>query len=186
MSEDKKEQVQEEEVHEAAQEHAEEADAAAEEEEVVQEDTAESRLETENAELKDRLARVQADYDNFRRRTKHEKESAAKYKSQTLAEGLLPALDNFERALMMEPETEEAKNLLQGMQMVYNQLNEALEAEGIHVMPAVGEAFDPHRHEAVMQVETDEYESNVVTEELQKGYVLKDKVIRPAMVKVNA
>ncbi|MCR6096798.1 nucleotide exchange factor GrpE [Salipaludibacillus agaradhaerens] len=143
-------------------------------------------LERKLADATNRMLRIQADYDNFRRRTKQEKESAAKYRSQSLAEKLLPALDNFERGMMITPQEEETKSLLQGMEMVYRQLKDALAEEGIEPIETVGKPFDPHYHQAVMQVETDEFESNVVVEEMQKGYQLKDKVIRPAMVKVNA
>nr|TXF86453.1 nucleotide exchange factor GrpE [Alkalicoccus halolimnae] len=156
------------------------------EEEASVEETEIDQLKQQVQDLEDRLLRLQAEYDNFRRRTKKEKESAAKYKSQSLAESLLPALDNFERALMINPETEEAKSLLQGMKMVHNQLSEALQSEEIEIMETVGQPFDPHMHEAVMQVESDEYDSNIIVEELQKGYLLKDKVIRPAMVKVSS
>ncbi|MDQ0254342.1 molecular chaperone GrpE [Evansella vedderi] len=145
-----------------------------------------NELEQKLEETTNRLLRVQADYDNFRRRTRLEKEADAKYRSQQLAEELLPALDNFERALMITPEAEETKNLLKGMEMVYRQIKDALNREGIEVIETVGQVFDPHVHQAVMQVETDEYEKNVVVEELQKGYKLKDRVIRPAMVKVNS
>lgn len=157
-----------------------------EEEPVSPEQQEIQQLETKLEEANNRLLRLQADYDNFRRRTKKEKEEAAKFKSQKLAESLLPAMDNFERALMIQPETEEATNLLQGMKMVHNQLAEALHSEQVQVMETVGQPFDPHKHEAVMQVENDEYDSNIIVEELQKGYILNDKVIRPAMVKVNA
>ncbi|MFA9558792.1 nucleotide exchange factor GrpE [Evansella sp. AB-rgal1] len=142
-------------------------------------------LEQKLEETTNRLLRIQADYENFRRRTRMEKEADAKYRSQRLAEELLPAMDNFERALMIQPESEETKNLLQGVEMVYRQLKEGLSKEGIEPIETVGQPFDPHLHQAVMQVETDEFDKNVVVEELQKGYKLKDRVIRPAMVKVN-
>ncbi|SER80204.1 nucleotide exchange factor GrpE [Salisediminibacterium halotolerans] len=137
-------------------------------------------------EMEEKLLRVQADYDNFRRRTKQEKEAAAKYRSQNLAESLLPAIDNFERAMMITPEAEETQSLLKGVQMVYNQLLEALEKEGVTPIASVGEPFDPHYHQAVMQEESAEYDSNIVIEEMQKGYRLNDRVLRPAMVKVSA
>ncbi|MFB4211880.1 nucleotide exchange factor GrpE [Shouchella sp. JSM 1781072] len=143
-------------------------------------------LEAELKEANDRLARTRADYDNFRRRTKEEREAQLKYKSQTLIETLLPALDNFERALAVNPESEEAKQLLQGMEMVYRQIEDALQNEGVTVIPTKGEMFDPHYHQAVMQVEEDGFESNQIVDELQKGYQLKDRVIRHSMVKVNS
>ncbi|GAF17975.1 LOW QUALITY PROTEIN: heat shock protein GrpE [Bacillus sp. JCM 19046] len=143
-------------------------------------------LEIELVETKERLARVRADYENFRRRTKDEKEAQAKYRAQSFIEKLLPALDNFERALSVEPQNEEAKTLLQGMEMVNRQIQEALANEGVEVIPTKGEMFDPHLHQAVMQVEEDGYESNQIVDELQKGYQLKDRVIRHSMVKVNS
>lgn len=99
-------------------------------------------LEIELAEAKDRLARVRADYENFRRRTNEEKEAQAKYRAQGFIEKLLPALDNFERALTVEPQHEEAKQLLQGMEMVNRQIQEALKNEGVEVIPTNGEMFD--------------------------------------------
>ncbi|SER70876.1 nucleotide exchange factor GrpE [Salipaludibacillus aurantiacus] len=161
--------------------HQEEVDSAEE-----SQDSEVKQLELKLEEATNRMLRIQADYDNFRRRTKQEKESAAKYKSQSLAEKLLPALDNFERGMAITPQEEETKSLLKGMDMVYRQIKNALEEEGISEIDAVGQPFDPHYHQAVMQVETDDYGSNIVVEEMQKGYQLKDRVIRPAMVKVNA
>lgn len=142
-------------------------------------------LETEVKELNDRLLRVQADFDNFRRRTRQEKESDAKYRAQSLIEQVIPAIDNFDRALIVKAESDEAKSIQQGMEMIYRQLTEALKNEGLEIISSVGQNFDPHYHQAVMQVESDEHEPNVVVEELQKGYKLKDRVIRPAMVKVS-
>lgn len=142
-------------------------------------------LQTEVAELNNRLLRAQADYDNFRRRTRLDMEAAAKYKAQSLIEELIPAIDNFDRALAVKAESDDAKSLLQGMEMVYRQLTEALKNEGLETINAVGQSFDPHYHQAVMQVESDEHEPNQVVEELQKGYKLKDRVIRPTMVKVS-
>ncbi|MBP3951316.1 nucleotide exchange factor GrpE [Bacillus suaedae] len=175
-----------------AEEQAEETtdvEESVENEQVVEEvevQTTEAKLEAEVAELTNRLLRAQADYDNFRRRSREEKEAAAKYRSQTVIEALLPVIDNFERALLVKPEAEEAKSLLQGMEMVYRQFQDTLKNEGVEVIKTVGEAFDPHVHQAVMQVEEAGFESGHVVEELQKGYKLKDRILRPAMVKVNA
>ncbi|KGX93570.1 heat shock protein GrpE [Pontibacillus halophilus JSM 076056 = DSM 19796] len=143
------------------------------------------QLQQEKEELQNRLARLQADYDNFRRRTQKEREADRKYKSQDLVNELLPALDNFERALQVDVQDESTKSFKDGIQMVYRQLSDALEKEGVEVIPAEGETFDPQIHQAVMQVEDENYASNVVVAELQKGYRLKDRVIRPSMVKVN-
>jgi molecular chaperone GrpE len=136
-------------------------------------------------EADNRYLRLQADFDNFRRRTRLDAEASEKYKAQKLALELLPALDNFERALKMEADSEQTKSILQGMEMVYRSLVEALKKEGVEAIEAVGKEFDPHYHQAVMQVEDENYGSNIVVEEFQKGYMIKDRVLRPAMVKVN-
>lgn len=136
-------------------------------------------------EKENKLLRVQADFENYKRRARLDLEAAEKYRSQRIISDLLPALDNFERALQIDPDNEQTKSLLQGMEMVHRQILEALKNEGVEQIPSVGEQFDPNMHQAVMQVEDEAYESNAVVEELQKGYKLKDRVIRPSMVKVN-
>lgn len=151
-----------------------------------QEEKAEDARLVEIAELNERLLRVQADYDNFRRRSRIEKEADAKYRSQHVIEALIPVIDNFERALQVKPEADEAKALLQGMEMIYRQFQETMKNEGVEVIETVGQKFDPHLHQAVMQVEEDGFEQDQIVEELQKGYKLKDRVLRPSMVKVNA
>jgi molecular chaperone GrpE len=142
------------------------------------------RIKKERDETSDRLLRVQAEFDNYKKRTQREKIAERTYKSQDLVNELLPALDNFERALAVEV-TEESKGILEGISMVYNQIKDALQSENVEVIQTVGNEFDPNLHHAVMQVEDAEHESNIIIEELQKGYILKDRVIRPAMVKVN-
>ncbi|MEA1006723.1 nucleotide exchange factor GrpE [Bacillus velezensis] len=136
-------------------------------------------------EKENKLLRVQADFENYKRRSRLEMEAAQKYRSQNVVTEILPALDNFERALQVEAESEQTKSLLQGMEMVRRQLMGALEKEGVQAIEAVGQEFDPNLHQAVMQVEDENFGSNIVIEELQKGYKLKDRVIRPSMVKVN-
>lgn len=142
-------------------------------------------LEQKLAEHENSYLRLRADFDNYRRREQKERESFKKYRAQDLISSLLPALDNFERAMQVEPENEQSKTLIQGMDMIYRELIKALEAEGAVQIEAVGKEFDPHLHQAVMQVEDASYDSNIVVEEFQKGYQLKDRVIRPSMVKVN-
>lgn len=132
-----------------------------------------------------RLARSQADFDNFRKRTIREKEELGKYASSKLITELVPVIDNFGRALDTLPEGEGAESFVKGVQMIHRQFENVLQAEGLTAMNTVGEAFNPEFHQAVMQVESDEYEEGIVVEELQKGYMLKDKVLRPAMVKVS-
>lgn len=131
-----------------------------------------------------RLLRVQAEYDNFKKRTQREREADHKYKAQDLVNDLLPVLDNFERALQVE-KTEATSSLIDGISMVHRQLMDALKNNGVEIIETEGKEFDPNLHHAVMQVEDESYESNYIVEELQKGYMLKDRVIRPAMVKVN-
>ncbi|WP_246049990.1 nucleotide exchange factor GrpE [Aquibacillus sediminis] len=142
-------------------------------------------LKQEKDEIYQRLLRIQAEYDNFRKRTQKEKQADRKYRSQAIVTELLPVVDNFERALQVEVEDEAAASFVDGVKMVYRQLKDALEKEGVEEIKTVGEEFDPNVHQAVMQVEDDQFESNVVVEELQKGFKLNERVIRPAMVKVN-
>ncbi|WP_058307401.1 nucleotide exchange factor GrpE [Gracilibacillus massiliensis] len=144
-----------------------------------------TKLQAEKDDLQNHLLRVQAEYDNFRKRTKKEKEADLKYKSQSVVTELLPVLDNFERALQVEVEDKAAKGIVEGLEMVYRQLKTVLESEGVEEIETDGQTFDPTKHQAVMQVEEDGYESNQIVETMQKGYQLKDRVIRPAMVKVN-
>lgn len=132
-----------------------------------------------------RLLRVQADFDNFRRRARAEKEDFAKYASVKLIEQLLPIVDNFDRALSSSKETKDFDALVKGLDMTYRGLDQVLSAEGLKPIEAVGQPFNPEFHQAVMQVESEDHEEGIVVEELQKGYILKDKVIRPAMVKVS-
>jgi molecular chaperone GrpE len=136
-------------------------------------------------EADNRYLRLQADFDNFRRRTRLDLDASEKYRAQKLITDLLPALDNFERAMQVEADNEQTKALLQGMDMVYRSLVDALKKEGVEPIEAVGKEFDPHQHQAVMQGEDENFGSNIVTDEFQKGYLLKDRVIRPSMVKVN-
>jgi molecular chaperone GrpE len=142
-------------------------------------------LQAKLEEADNRYLRLQADFDNFRRRTRLDQEASQKYRAQKLITDLLPAMDNFERAMKIEADNEQTKTLLQGMEMVYRSLHDALKNEGVEPIEAVGKEFDPHQHQAVMQGEDENYGSNIVTDEFQKGYLLKDRVIRPAMVKVN-
>lgn len=142
------------------------------------------QLEKEKKAAEDKMYRIQAEFENFKKRTQKEKEAIQKYKSQDIASDILPALDNFDRALHADTQGVN-ESYVEGVSMVYRQLLDAMKTHGIEVIDAVGEEFDPNLHHAVMQVEDEEKESNTVVEELQKGYMLKDKVIRPAMVKVN-
>jgi len=140
------------------------------------------KLADENHE---RYMRVQADYDNFRRRSRLEKEDFAKYASVKLIEQLLPIVDNFERALAASQQVKDFDALIKGIEMTAKQLDQVLESEGLKAIESVNQPFNPDYHQAIMQVESEEHEEGIVVEEIQKGYTLKDKVIRAAMVKVS-
>ena len=182
---DKNEQKQAEVENEDIEETFEVIDA---ENEVDEEETRpEGELETlkkEKDEAINRLLTIQAEFDNFKKRSQKEKEAERKYKAQDLVNDLLPVMDNFERALQVE-KTEATSGLVDGISMVYRQLQDALTNHGVEVIETAGQEFDPNLHHAVMQTEDEEFESNFIVEELQKGYMLKDRVIRTAMVKVN-
>jgi molecular chaperone GrpE len=132
-----------------------------------------------------RYLRTQADFDNFRRRSRQEKEDFAKYASGKLIEQLLPIVDNFERALSAAKDNKDYEALQKGVDMIYRQLDQVLVQEGLEPIESVGQPFNPEYHQAIMQVESDEHEEGIVLEEMQKGYKLKDKVLRVAMVKVS-
>lgn len=143
------------------------------------------KLRAENEEIQQRLLRAQADFDNFRRRTVKEKEELGKYASAKLITELLPVIDNFERALNTTGDISDAASYVKGVEMIFRQLEGVLKAEGLTPMEAEGQPFNPEFHQAIMQVESEEHEEGIVVEVVQKGYMLKDKVLRPAMVKVS-
>lgn len=134
--------------------------------------------------LSDRLKRQMAEFDNFRKRTEKEKTQMFDMGARTIIEKILPVVDNFERGLAAVPEDEKENAFVDGMDKVYKQLLTELDAAGVKPIEAVGKEFDPEFHNAVMQVESDEYESGVVAQELQKGYMYKDSVVRHSMVAV--
>jgi len=147
------------------------------------------RLEAENAELKDRLARRQADFENYRKRVERERSETYNRVVADVAAKLLPVLDNLKRALETESsveaaESDEFRHFLSGVDLIYKQLNGVLEALGVKPIAAVGEQFNPHVHEAVVTEATDDYEPDTVMQEIVSGYRLGDKLIRPALVKV--
>lgn len=159
-----------------------------EEVELSVEEQYEAKLAELQAKLDDeenRHLRLRADFDNMRRRQQLDREAAEKYRAQSLLSDLLPVLDNFERALQVETTSEETASIIKGIEMVYRSLLDATEKEGLQVIKAEGEQFDPNIHQAVMQEQDSEKETGVVLRELQKGYILKDRVLRPTMVSVN-
>jgi len=144
-----------------------------------------AELQAKLADEENRHLRLRADFDNMRRRNQLDREAAEKYRAQSLLSDLLPVIDNFERALQVETTSEETASIIKGIEMVYRSLIEATEKEGLQVIKAEGEQFDPTIHQAVMQEQDSEKETGIVLRELQKGYILKDRVLRPTMVSVN-
>lgn len=162
---------------------AEEVDAAAADAEQLSEHEQEKQAwKREKEELMDRLLRKQADFDNYRRISRSEKEETREYALFEFAAKLLPVLDNLERAMQSASGEQVPGSYIEGLEMIYRQLLGLLEQEGVTVMEAAGRPFDPNYHHAVLQVE--EGEPGCVAGELQKGYLFKNRVLRPAMVKV--
>ena len=135
-------------------------------------------------ELNDKLKRQMAEFDNFRKRTEKEKTQMYDMGAKSIIEKILPVIDNFERGLAAVPEEQREDAFVVGMDKVYRQMLTELDARGVKSIEAVGQEFDPNFHNAVMQVESEEYDSGVVAQELQKGYMYKDSVVRHSMVAV--
>jgi molecular chaperone GrpE len=125
-----------------------------------------------------------AEFDNFRKRTEKEKAQMFDMGARTIIEKVLPVVDNFERGLAAVPDEQKEDAFVTGMDKVYKQLMTELDAMGVKAIEAVGQEFDPELHNAVMQVESEEYEAGTVAQELQKGYLYKDCVVRHSMVAV--
>ena len=138
-----------------------------------------------NKELDSKYLMAYADAQNIAKRAKIDAENLVVNKVSKVVEDILPALDNFERALQVKSDDETMNNFLKGFEMIYQQLYLALENEGVQQIESVGQEFDPNYHQAIAQVNDEKYESNIVVEEVQKGYTFRNKIIRPAMVKVN-
>ena len=135
-------------------------------------------------ELNDRLKRQMAEFENFRKRSEKEKSQMFDMGAKTIVEKILPVIDNFERGLAAVPDDKKDDPFITGMDKVYKQMLTELDAAGVKPIECVGQEFDPDFHNAVMHVEDDNYEENVIVEEMQKGYMYKDQVLRFSMVKV--
>lgn len=136
------------------------------------------------ADLTDRLKRSMAEFDNFRKRSEKEKATMFDMGARSVAEKLLPVVDNFERAMLATPSEGEGKAFADGIAMIYNQMTKTLEDLGVKPIDCVGKDFDPNLHNAVMHIEDENLGENIVAEELLKGYMYKDGVLRHSMVKV--
>lgn len=135
-------------------------------------------------ELEDKVKRQMAEFENFRKRTDREKQTMFETGAKSVIEKILPVIDNFERGLAMVPEEEKEAPFVDGMNKIYKQMMAELETIGVKPIEAVGAEFDPDFHNAVMQVENDEFESGIVAQELLKGYTYRDTVVRHSMVAV--
>ncbi|HDT6193542.1 TPA: nucleotide exchange factor GrpE [Staphylococcus aureus] len=136
-------------------------------------------------ENEEKYLRLYAEFENYKRRIQKENEINKTYQAQRVLTDILPAIDNIERALQIEGDDETFKSFQKGVQMVHESLINALKDNGLEVIKTEGEAFDPNIHQAVVQDDNPDFESGEITQELQKGYKLKDRVLRPSMVKVN-
>ena len=146
------------------------------------------KLEEKEKEAKehyDRLLRVAADFDNYKKRAVREKEEWTKFANEDLIKTILPFMDNLERAVNHAEKVEDAKVLIEGVRLTIQQLLQALNKFGLSSFKSVGKPFDPTMHEAILLVPTDQHEPNRVVEEFQKGYLLNDRLLRPATVSVS-
>ncbi|MCY1048059.1 nucleotide exchange factor GrpE [Mammaliicoccus sciuri] len=143
------------------------------------------QLKQKANEEEEKYLRLYAEFENYKRRMKQEASIIKDYQAQRVLTDVLPALDNMDRALKQEGESEDFLTFKKGVDMVYNDLLKSLKDNGLEEIESYNQPFDPNVHQAVMQDNNPDFESGVVTEELQRGYKLKDRVLRPAMVKVN-
>ena len=147
-------------------------------------DKKQEALKEKIEDLEDRVKRQMAEFENFRKRTEKEKAMMFETGARSVIEKILPVVDNFERGLAAVSDDEKDGAFVQGMEMIYKQLMTELENMQVKPIPAVGEEFNPDFHNAVMQVESEEFESGVIAQELQKGYTYRDSVVRHSMVAV--
>ena len=138
-----------------------------------------------DSEYHEKMLRTMADMENLRKRMDREKKDYINYANQELIRSLLPVLDNFDRALQSVERTDQSAPYLQGVEMIYQQLEDVLKQQGLEEIKSLGEPFDPHLHEAVKTEETDRYPEDTILEVILKGYLFRGKLLRPAVVKVS-
>jgi molecular chaperone GrpE len=143
-----------------------------------------AELAEQKAELQDRVLRLQAEFDNFRKRTDRERMEFAEYAGEQTVRALLPILDDFERALKAAPRTDGGDEFLRGIELIYNRLLDLLKKQGLEPISTEGVQFDPHQHQAIGRVESADHEDGAIVQEFQRGYNFKGKLLRPAMVQV--
>jgi len=144
-----------------------------------------SASDREAEEYLDHLRRLKAEFENYKKRMIKERGQLINWAVEDLIKEFLPVLDDLERAIDSAKSSQDFSSLLQGIQMIYNYFKGLLEKKGLQEIPAEGKEFNPHVHEAIMRIESDEHPDNIVVEEMRKGYKFKDRVLRPSMVKVN-
>ncbi|UDI78148.1 nucleotide exchange factor GrpE [Staphylococcus taiwanensis] len=143
------------------------------------------QLQLKANENEEKYLRLYAEFENYKRRIQNENETNKKYQAQRVLTDILPTIDNIERALQIEGDEESFKSLQKGVQMVHESLLRALKENGLEEIQSEGQEFDPNFHQAVVQDDNPDFKSGEITQELQKGYKLKERVLRPSMVKVN-
>lgn len=141
-------------------------------------------LENQKKELEDKVMRQMAEFENYRKRTEKEKATMFEMGAKSVIEKMLPVVDNFERGLASVPEENQTDPIYEGMNLIYKQLMGELDKLGVKPIEALGQEFNPDLHNAVMQVESEEFEEGIVAQELQKGYMYRDSVVRHSMVAV--
>ena len=162
------------------------ADSSAADEAVPGDSNELAKLRSERDQLYQSLARAQADFQNSRRRLDADKEQAVQYANSALIMSLLPVIDNFERALAVDPNKTDAASIQKGLQLVHDQMMNVLKGQSVsEIAPQPGEPFDPTLHQALMQQPSDQYTEPTVTQLLQKGYSLHGRTLRPAQVAVS-
>ncbi len=143
-----------------------------------------SKIEEVN-EYKDKYLRTLAEMDNQRKRVMKEKEVLQKYANEKLILSILPVVDNFERAISAGEDSESVEKIVDGIRLIFKQLVNILEREGLQSFESIGKKFDPYKHEALLTIESEEHKPSTIVDEIEKGYLLSDKVIRPAKVTVS-
>ena len=143
------------------------------------------QLKQDVQENEEKYLRLYAEFENYKRRIQKENQTMKAYKAQDVLNDILPTIDNIERALQIEGENEQFQSLKKGVEMIHESLINALKENGLELIETEGHQFDPNVHQAVVQDDNPDFESGEITQELQKGYKLKERVLRPSMVKVN-
>ncbi|ALM57196.1 nucleotide exchange factor GrpE [Staphylococcus equorum] len=169
----------------ASQDNLQEDDSQETTEDVDPKDEEIQQLKQDVQENEEKYLRLYAEFENYKRRIQKENQTMKAYKAQDVLNDILPTIDNIERALQIEGENEQFQSLKKGVEMIHESLINALKENGLELIETEGHQFDPNVHQAVVQDDNPDFESGEITQELQKGYKLKERVLRPSMVKVN-